>query len=353
VKVSVVAGRDLDFSLRDRWRQLQRSNPDLGSPYFCVEFTEALALAHAGVEVAVIEEGGEPVAFFPYHRCPRATAKPIGGLLSDYQGFICAPHFFCDPLEILKACSLVAWDFDHLITSQTFFAPFYLSQDVSPILDLANGFDAYSASIHAARAESIKLRRLERDWGPTRFVLHSDNRRDLDEVLGWKSAQYLATGKRDLFLTPWVRKTVERIHTMRSKSFSGILSLLYVEDRVIAGHFGMRAGTVWHYWFPAYDPTFARYSPGLILLLRMAEAAPSLGVRTIDFGKGLAIYKERFRNGYVTVAQGSVMRPSLLKVGRQINRQGRSLARNLLRRVPGIRGWRERRTPRRPYRQNS
>ncbi len=326
--------RNLDATLRDRWRQLQQTNPALQSPYFCFEFTEAVAQARADVEIAVIEQEGQPVAFFPFHRGPRSVAMPVGSILSDYHGFICAPQFTCDPLEVLRACSLVAWDFDHLITSQKFLSPFHFRQEISPILDLSNGFEAYVAHNRVAGSKLVKqLRYLERDHGPVRFVSHSDNVLDLNRVLELKSAQYLTTGKHDLFATPWVRDVIERIHTKRSEEFSGILSLLYVEDRLVAGHFGMRAGAVLHYWFPAYDQKYSRYSIGLILLLKMAEAAPPLGVETIDLGKGTAAYKERLKNGYLTVAEGSVVRPSLLKVSRQIKRQSRSAAQNLILRM--------------------
>jgi CelD/BcsL family acetyltransferase involved in cellulose biosynthesis len=234
-------------------------------------------------------------------------------------------------VEVLRACSLVAWDFDHLITSQVFLSPFHLCQEVSPILDLTDGFEAYITSTHSAYAKLIKqLRYLERDCGPVNFIFHSDNVTDLNQVLKWKSAQYLATGKSDLFAIPWTRAAIEQIYTTHSENFSGVLSLLYAGDRLVAGHFGMRAGATWHYWFPSYDVESAKYSPGLILLLKMAEAAPALGVRHIDLGKGEAAYKERLRNGYWTVAEGSVVRPSLLKMGRHIKRQSRSIARNVL-----------------------
>ena len=29
-------------------------------------------------------------------------------------------------------------------------------------------------------------------------------------------------------------------------------------ERLVAAHLGMRSRTVWHYWFPAYDPAFAK-----------------------------------------------------------------------------------------------
>src|SRR5262249_44279865 len=124
------------------------------------------------------------------------------------------------------------------------------------------------------------------------------------------------------------------IYARQSEEFAGVLSLLYVRDQLAAGHFGMRAGGVLHYWFPAYDPKYSRYSTGLIQLLKIADAISALGVRTIDLGKGAAAYKERLQNGFVTVAEGSVARPSLLKMGRQINQRSRSAARNLISRMP-------------------
>lgn len=330
ISVRVVNGRSLTPLMRDCWRQLQQSNPALQSPYFCIEFTEAVAHACPDVEVAVVERGGRPAAFLPYHRGPRGVAQPLGRFLSDYQGFICEPGFACDPLVVLKSCSLVAWDFDHLITSQMFLTPFHSCQEGSPILNLADGFEAYAARAHAARAELIKLRRLERDVGPVRLVVHSESTADLDKVLRWKAAQYIISGKSNLFDVRWVQAVVGQIHKTRSHNFSGVLSLLYAGDKVVAGHFGMRAGATWHYWFPAYDPAYLRYSPGLILLLKMAGVAPELGVNVIDLGKGKMLYKERLQNGRVMVAEGSVVRPSLLKISRQINRRTRDAARDFV-----------------------
>jgi CelD/BcsL family acetyltransferase involved in cellulose biosynthesis len=106
-----------------------------------------------------------------------------------------------------------------------------------------------------------------------------------------------------------------------------MLSLLYAGERLVAGHFGMRGQSVWHYWFPAYDPKMAKYSPGLILLLKMAEHAPSLGVRTIDLGKGMSLYKQRLMNASVPLASGRVESP-WRSIRRQMRRNLRSLVAN-------------------------
>ena len=68
----------------------------------------------------------------------------------------------------------------------------------------------------------------------------------------------------------------------------------------------MRSRTAWHYWLPTYDRDFAKYSPGLILLLEMAAQAQALGIQTIDLGKGNALYKQRLMNGAVPLLEGVV-----------------------------------------------
>jgi CelD/BcsL family acetyltransferase involved in cellulose biosynthesis len=160
------------------------------------------------------------------------------------------------------------------------------------------------------------------------FVTHAADQALLRQTLAWKSNQYLDSGKADLFAVSWIRAAVERIQAIQIQEFKGTLSVLYAGDRLLAGHFGMQGRSVWHYWFPAYDPKMARYSPGLILLLKMAEHASSLGVHTIDLGKGLSLYKRRLMNVSVPLASGSVELPSWRSLRRHARRNLRSLLQN-------------------------
>jgi len=189
------------------------------------------------------------------------------------------------------------------------------------VFDAVFGVEVYAAGCNAIKAEQRKLRRIEKEIGPLRFVAHSTNASLLDQTLAWKSQQYFASGKPDLFALGWTRPLVERIHAVQTKDFAGMLSLLYAGDWLVAGHFGMRSRAVWHYWFPAYDEAMAKYSPGLILLLKMAEHALTLGLHTIDLGKGMSLYKERLMNNYTMVAVGSVELPSLRSFRRTARRR--------------------------------
>src|SRR5205085_684232 len=69
----------------------------------------------------------------------------------------------------------------------------------------------------------------------------------------------------------------------------------------------MRSQSTLHWWYPCYCYDLARYSPGLILLLHLAQCAPDFGIRTIDLGKGNEPYKLRVRTSQVLVAEGAVV----------------------------------------------
>src|SRR5437879_3767387 len=143
MRINVIPGRSVAATLARSWTELQLANPELGSPYFTPEFTQAVAAVRDDVEVAFIEDGTGPVAVFPFQRVGGSLGIPVVGILSDFQGLICRPGFSCDPRELLRGCGLTAWDFDHLLASQTCFAPFHQGHEPSPLIDISKGYEAY------------------------------------------------------------------------------------------------------------------------------------------------------------------------------------------------------------------
>ena len=238
-----------------------------------------------------------------------------------------------------------------LSATQSSFAPYHWSTDVSPQIDVSQGYEAYVQERRAAGSEQIKkiynlMRRIEREVGPLSFVASSMDPRSLATVLAWKSEQYLKSGNNDLFAPGWVREAVSRIFRSNVEGFAGMLSLLYAGDRMVAGHIGMRSHRVWHYWFPAYDPASAKYSPGLMLLLKMAGHAPEIGVRILDLGKGVNSYKERLMNSSSLLASGRLEIPSWRSFYGVASRELRSRLQNSSLRTPArvalqcLRKWR-------------
>ncbi|HLH52953.1 MAG TPA: GNAT family N-acetyltransferase [Verrucomicrobiae bacterium] len=330
LEIRLIPGRRLLAEQVAKWHELQDSNPDLANPCFSPEFTQAVAAVREDVEVAILAQRGEIQAFFPFQRRFGGRGIPVGGVVSDYHGLVCRPGFGCDTRLLLKGCGLATWDFNRLLASQQCFASHHKLCEPSAIIDLSEGFEAYITERRAAGTRQIDQciymgRRLQREVGPLRFVAHSADKALLRRVLDWKSQQYQRSRWPDLFATRWGRGLAEVIHSIQRPKFSGMLSLLYAGGSLVAGHFGMRSATVWHYWFPAYDRAFAKYSPGLVLLFNMARQAENLDLRSIDVGTGITLYKRRLMNFSVPVAEGSIERPSCLWAMRSARRHFRAL----------------------------
>lgn len=306
----VFSARALSTDLVARWDALQRGNPTLASPYFRPEFTQVVAEVRDDVEVAVIEEGGVPQAFFPYQRGRFGAAQPVVGRLSDFHGYIAAPGFELDPRELLRKCGLRSWRFDHLIPEQDCFMPFVYEQSSSPYLDLSRGFAHYEADRNAANSElgttKRKLGKLAREVGPLRLEWNYRNTEDLRTVQRWKSEQYTRTGIADLFTFPWIRSFFDRLLLREEDSLAGQFCGLYAGDRLVAGHLGMSSHNIMHWWFPAYDREYGRYSPGMALIYLMSQQANEHGITRIDLGKGDEGYKFRIASQVDQVSEGCV-----------------------------------------------
>src|SRR5688572_30619461 len=108
MKIHSVPARQLPPDLVSRWHDILEGTPQLAGPYFRPEFTAAVAAVRQGVEVAVIEDAGQVVGFFPFQRDRWNVAQPVGGRLSDYQGVIAGPEIRWQPAEIMSACRLSA-----------------------------------------------------------------------------------------------------------------------------------------------------------------------------------------------------------------------------------------------------
>lgn len=325
-KFRVLKPAGLRGDLLVAWSEIQRADPETDSPYFRPEFTLAVADIRDDVRIAIVETADGPAGFFPFQTSRLGAGRPVGGRLSDYHGLIAWPDLRLTAPQLLRACGLRSWAFDHLPASQSLFAGNWVETAESPWLDLSNGFDAYLAERQAKTADvkgvPYKMRKLERDYGPVSVELISDDRTVFQTLLAWKSEQYRRTGLSDVFAYEWTGRLIERIWKDRSESFAGWLSTLRVGDRLVAAHFAMRSFGTLHSWFPGYDPEFSKYSPGSLLLYEMARLTSAAGITKIDLGKGTERYKLAFANGGRLLAEGSVHRTSL---ARQVDSSFRSV----------------------------
>lgn len=329
--VELIPGKQLTAEQCARWAETQSSNPALGSPYFRPEFTQVVAAVRDDVEVAIVADEQGTQAFFPFQRVGRSSARPVAGRISDFQGLIAPTGFRCDPLQLLAGCQLSSWRFDHLLCSQSDFAPYMWTYSESPYVELTGGYSQYLKDRKSQTSEIAtterKLRKMEREVGPLRLEWNSTNRDDLQTLLRWKGDQYQRTGVRNLFTFDWIQAFFERLLQHQTPGLSGLLSCLYAGDRLVAAHLGMSSQHVLHWWFPSYDRELSKYSPGLGMILKIAEAAHEHGITRIDFGKGDEDYKFKFATGSDRVAEGSVDR----SIGARLVRRTWQLTRDWVR----------------------
>src|SRR5688572_6063300 len=298
---------DLDHRLVAAWRAIQDREPRFESPYFCPEFTRAVGSVRDDVRVVVIENDGRPAGFFPHQRAAWGRGSPVGGALSDYHGVIAAPAAEWSVAGLMRAARLSVWSFDHLVDPTGRFAPHVTaSAAASPQIDLAS----FEPPPDFAR----KARKLAREVGELSFSLHAPGSGALERMFEWKSDQYRRTGLTDAFGVPWTRALLQEV--MRGPL--GACSVLRAGGEIVAVHAGMRSKSVLHWWFPTYDPRYAAYSPGIILLLRIAAA---LGSGKIDLGKGDARYKRSLMTGAAPLREGCVELPSLAAAARRLRRR--------------------------------
>ena len=323
------------------WHSMQGKTRSLANPFLCPEFAVAVGNFRPDARVAVLADGPEIVGFFPFELRRLGVGVPIGAGLTDCQGLIHAPAVEWDPRELLRACKVSVWQFDHLVEGQRPFERYAVAVAPSPVIDLTDGFAAYQEKLRVKSPQFCKdlgrkARKLERDIGELRFVVDSRDMVGLRALMGWKSDQYRRNRRIDIFDRPWIVDIVDYLFSTHSDRFGGLFSLLYAGETPVAAHFGLRSGHVLAHWIPAYDMRFSRQSPGLIQHLQMVEQTAGLGVQLIDMGTGDERYKQTLRSYDLFVAEGMVAQGSLLAGAHRIRSASASWARRQIRQHPAM-----------------
>lgn len=340
MKVSVVRPGELGPLELDRWRAFQRGSPELSNPFLAPELAVTADRILPNVRVAVLEDAGAgAVGFLAFERHALGVGKPVGTRLSDRQALIHAPGLDWDPRTVLRGAGLAVLEFDGLLPEQALPSATVQRRGV---IDLSRGYEQYLTerrehSKKLVKTTMAKARRLEHDVGPVRVDFASRDAGVLRTLMRWKSAQYRRTGRYDCFARQWIVDLVEELFRTRGAAFAGVLSALYAGDALVAAHFMLRSRAMLCGIFPAYDPAYAAYSPGLLLRLRQAEAAAGAGLDRIELGKGSYDYKDRLKSRDALVAEGCYLRPSVAAAAYQLRHTPARRARNLILETPRLR----------------
>jgi hypothetical protein len=81
-----------------------------------------------------------------------------------------------------------------------------------------------------------------------------------------------------------------------SEPFSTHLSILSLNNDIIAIHYGFHDGISYYYYIPTYDNKYSKYSPGLILIKYLIEYSYDNKLKSFEFMQGTEEYKFKFTN---------------------------------------------------------
>ncbi len=311
LKVEIAAIETLGEADWAIWRAMLAANPALTSPYFRPEFARSAGRVSPGAGVAVFSRGGETVGFFPHQRRGGAM-QPLAAPMNDYHGIIAFPgeapslEAAAEGLGAARL-NLTAW-----------VGPTGLGEDrrtVQVELD-ESGYDGWYAERRTSFGKFFKdkeraRRSMEAELGPLRVEHGLRDPALLDWLIDLKRDQYRRTGRHDIFACGW---TADLLHALLKEEGEGLgasLAALWAGDRLTAVEYALHAGDQYHFWFPGYEPSLARCSPGILLSLDTMRLASVHGYRTFDFGFEGEHYKKYFCNGFRVVREAVVLKPGL------------------------------------------
>ena len=317
MRATVIPASELSPDIAAVWSGILSRHPALQTPLLHPEVYRVIGKHQPRVSVAVGMRDGQPSHFLPFERARRFSSFAGPVPFCDYQAVVTATSDDFQIRELLRASALQTWSFDHLLGDASVADQATLVRtEPARRVTLPRGFDAYVTDGGIARKPlrnvRSRLKQVTRDRGELMFTLDDRDPAPLADILRWKASRFDDGGP----AMPSLRAILEELHATRIDGLEGVLSTLRAGDALVAAHFGVRGGATLFHWFPAFNPEFAKYGPGLLLLLFMLEKLHELQCDTLDFGPGGEEYKSYFSNAEVPVSGGYVELPSVLNVGR-------------------------------------
>src|SRR5262249_35915327 len=283
MRASATPAAELTADLRERWVAALLENPLLETPMLRPELFQIVGCFNPRTFVAVVEESGRPSIFFPFHRPTRLASLADPVPICDYQAFITPMSNHISVRDVLRAAGLRTWIFENLI------APNQVTAQTTTKITrpswrarLHTGFATYAEELQRAHSSFKNITRnlkvIARDHGDMRFVPDCSDPAVVTSIFSWKAQRF--NGGHDV--SRWIVEAVDALRTTRTQEFSGVLSALYVGDRLAAAHFGIRSGRTLFYWFPAFNPEFGKYTPGHLLVVLLLRHLQELGCDALD-----------------------------------------------------------------------
>ena len=292
------------------WRQLQRADNRLSSPYLTPEWAQTVNKYRTDARVVIIrEDDGSPVGFLPVQASSPICALPLGGPICDYQAIVSKHGTRFDSALILDALNTLRVDFSCVIGDHSATENYLCIPDQGHVVRFPDGWSAYEEKRKEAGSSVLKrarkkLNRFRREFGNVTFesFVHDDDA--FQELLKWNRVQHQETQTTDVLSRAWIRYIVEAVYAERGPQFGGELFLMRAGGELAAALFCIRAGKTLHAWFVGHNHRFDAYSPGLLLFVETIKSAAEAGYHELDLGPGDYRFKKSLANFQRQVGPG-------------------------------------------------
>ena len=298
------------------WRELLASDPNrhiFATPEWNRVWWDEFG-AGKDLFILTMRRGDEIVALVPLYRKHDGNFKILrflGGIdLTDYLGPICSLEDRAEVADALVdwlADTPVEWDaFDaHNMPVPFGFADYLVEradrhgfdfkleqEETSAVMPLPADWDAYLESLDSKERRELKRkrRRLIREVPDAAFRSATEETLDADLKL-FVEMHRGAEGHKGHFMRPEIATFFERL----ARSFMPLgwlrLDFLEIGGKPVASTFAFELDDTFYLYNSAYEPDFARLSPGVVLVSRLVEHSIEKGLTRFDFLRGPERYK--------------------------------------------------------------
>ena len=316
---TILSGPDGLEQARESWTELERRD---GVSYF-----QTYALARAWYEtlggrvgaqpqIVVLHDGDTPVGLFPgcvtrVHGVRVLTWMGLPDVLDSadvlfdtQQTHVSADEFVSEAVSRLRRANRVQPLLLSNIRADAVAYPALSAtlnsyrHGVVPVVTANCVPDSYEASLSKGLRKNLRRRRnaLTRNGG---FVIEDRELGDEASFELLRSLCDLKIKQRELAGLRVDLVGEEYVAFLRMQTelgTTGVLSTLVFDGKMIAGMYDVIRGAVRYGILLAYDPEYARYSPGLVLETQSMRGWLCAGVpRTYDLGWGSDAYKNHWR----------------------------------------------------------
>jgi CelD/BcsL family acetyltransferase involved in cellulose biosynthesis len=319
--VDVIPIKNLSEDMKQKWLELQASNPNLAGPLFHPELFVSIAKFYPNIYVSVIYNDGRDITgFLPFRKRPNTfVAKPI--FLCEYQAVIGAPGQGWDIGRILKKSGLMGWEVHSLADFGNIEGEAERAEIFdSPRVDLTGGFEKYYATLRQRkigfRDLMYRKRLLDKKVGATRLVHSCKDINVLHKLLDWKVGRF----QDDLCWDPEITRAImEHLFHLDGSSLTGILSALYAGDELLAATFGLKYQGILEGIIMAFNPIFVESGPGLLLTYCMISELHAFQCNMLGLGGKDDSYKRGFANSGLPVISGYLGTNTLKDMIKSVN----------------------------------